>query len=206
MDTINLMNRPDAARSAGAASCRDKVRAPSRMAPELSVSQWFNTPAPLSIAALKGSVVFLHAFQLLCPGCVAHAIPQVQRIERTFAGTDLRIIGLHMVFEHHAAMSPVTLEAFLFEYGLRSPVGVDQADDASPIPQTMRRYGFRGTPSSVLIGRDGTILHEAFGIEDDLALGARIATALAAPVPDTGQTAATEASTCATGVCALPAT
>ncbi|WP_188579963.1 TlpA family protein disulfide reductase [Azorhizobium oxalatiphilum] len=172
------------------------------MAPELSVSQWFNTPEPLSIAALKGRVIFLHSFQLLCPGCVAHAIPQVQRIERTFSGSDLQIIGLHTVFEHHAAMSPTTLEAFLFEYRLNSPVGVDLADEASHVPVTMRRYGFRGTPSSVLIGRDGTILHEAFGIEDDLTLGARIATALATPVPDAGQ--AVEVSDCAAGVCALP--
>ncbi|MGU3496204.1 TlpA family protein disulfide reductase [Xanthobacteraceae bacterium A53D] len=205
MDTINLMGRADATRPAATPGSRDRLRGPSRAAPELAVSQWFNTPTPLSIAALKGSVVLLHAFQLLCPGCVAHAIPQVQRIERTFAGTDLRIIGLHTVFEHHAAMSPVTLEAFLFEYGLRSPVGVDQADDASPIPLTMRRYGFRGTPSSVLIGRDGTILHEAFGIEDDLALGARIATALAAPMPDARATQTAEAGSCATGTCALPA-
>jgi len=151
----------------------------SSIAPELAVSTWFNTPEPLSLEALRGRVVLLHAFQLLCPDCVAQSIPQIQRIERVFAKTDLQVVGLHTVFEHHEAMWPVTLEAFLHEYRIASPVGVDMADGQSPIPVTMRRYGFRGTPSSVLIGRDGSILHQTFGVEEDLAVGARIATALA---------------------------
>ena len=36
-------------------------------APELAVSEWFNTPVPLTLEALRGRVVLLHAFQLLCP-------------------------------------------------------------------------------------------------------------------------------------------
>ena len=150
------------------------------LAPELAVSTWLNTPEPLMLEALRDRVVLLHAFQLLCPGCVAQSIPQMQRIERVFASTDLQIMGLHTVFEHHDAMSPVTLRAFLHEYRIVSPVGVDMADEQSPIPVTMRRYGFRGTPSSVLIGRDGLILHQTFGVEEDLAVGARIAKTLAA--------------------------
>ena len=149
------------------------------LAPELAVSEWFNTPTPLALGPLRGRVVLLHAFQLLCPGCVANSIPQIQRIERTFAQSDLQIIGLHTVFEHHDAMLPVTLRAFLHEYRIASPVGVDLADESSPIPVTMRRYQFRGTPSSVLIGRDGVILHQTFGAEEDLVVGARIAMALA---------------------------
>lgn len=151
------------------------------LAPELAVSAWFNTPAPLTLAGLRGRPVLLHAFQLLCPGCVAQAIPQVQRIERVFSDSDLQVIGVHTVFEYHAAMSPVTLRAFLHEYRLRSPVAVDLAEEGSDIPVTMRRFGLQGTPSSVLIGRDGTILHHVFGVEDDLAVGARIAMALSAP-------------------------
>ena len=147
-------------------------------APKLAVSTWFNTQEPLTLEALRGRVVLLHAFQLLCPGCVAQSIPQIQRIERVFANTDLKVVGLHTVFEHHEAMSPVTLEAFLHEYRIASPIGVDMADGQSPIPVTMQRYGFRGTPSSVLIGRDGSILHQTFGVEEDLVVGARIAAAL----------------------------
>ncbi len=173
------------------------------LAPELSVSEWFNTPQPLSIAGLRGQVIFLHSFQLLCPGCVAESLPQVRRIERIFANTDLQVIGLHTVFEHHEAMTPTVLKAFIHEYRLTSPIGVDQADGQSDIPMTMRHYGFRGTPSSVLIGRDGAILHHAFGVEDDIAVGARIGMALAAPLPATMP--ADKIDGCADGACVAPA-
>lgn len=148
-------------------------------APELSVSRWFNTPAPVTLASLRGRVVMLHAFQMLCPGCVAHGTPQAQRAHALFRNTDLAVIGLHTVFEHHAAMRPVSLEAFIHEYRLAFPIGVDEASDEGPIPVTMRRYEMRGTPSCILIGRDGTIRHHGFGQEEDMALGAVIGSLLA---------------------------
>lgn len=172
------------------------------LAPEIAASTWFNTPAPLTLAGLRGRPVFLHAFQLLCPGCVSDALPQVKRIERVFTDTDLQVIGIHTVFEHHAAMTPVTLQAFLHEYRVTSPVAVDLAEDGSDIPVTMRRFGLRGTPSSVLIGRDGAVLAHAFGVEDDIAVGARIAMALAAPLP-AAQAPASGAG-CTDGRCEAP--
>lgn len=177
-----------------------RVAAAPRRAPELAVSEWFNTPAPISLASLIGRPVFLHTFQALCPGCVVDAIPQVKRIEQVFDRTDLAIIGLHTVFEHHQAMSSVTLKAFLHEYRLTSPVGVDLADDGSDIPVTMQRYHFRGTPSSVLIGRDGGVIHQSFGVESDLVLGARIAMALSEAASAKDDNPA-ELAGCAAGLC-----
>jgi hypothetical protein len=151
--------------------------------PEIAVSAWFNTPEPLTLASLRGRPVFLHAFQALCPGCVSDAVPQLHKLEQIFGKTDLAIVGIHTVFEHHAAMTPVTLKAFLHEYRITSPVGVDLADPNSGIPVTMQRFALRGTPSSVLIGRDGEIIHQTFGVEADMVLGARIAMALSQKVP-----------------------
>ncbi|MDP9837225.1 thiol-disulfide isomerase/thioredoxin [Neorhizobium huautlense] len=176
-------------------------------APELAISQWFNTAAPLTLAGLRGRPVLLHSFQLLCPGCVAQSIPQVQKIERVFADTDLQIIGLHTVFEHHAAMTPVTLEAFLHEYRITHPVGVDLADEHSETPITMQRFRLRGTPSSILIGRDGTIRHHVFGVEDDIVVGARIAMALAEkPSVTLSSPAEGESDDCLAGRCEMPET
>ncbi|MBG0801699.1 redoxin domain-containing protein [Methylocystis sp. H4A] len=152
-------------------------------APELAVSQWFNTPAPITLAGLRGRVVMLHAFQMLCPGCVAHGTPQAQRAHALFSDSDLAVIGLHTVFEHHAAMTPVSLEAFIHEYRLTFPIGVDQPAERGSIPVTMARYEMRGTPTAILIGRDGRIRHHGFGQEDDMALGAIIGTLLAEPAP-----------------------
>ncbi|HEY8126208.1 MAG TPA: redoxin domain-containing protein [Methylocystis sp.] len=150
-------------------------------APELAVSRWFNTPTPITLAALRGRVVMLHAFQMLCPGCVAHGTPQAQRAHALFRDSDLAVIGLHAVFEHHEAMTPVSLEAFIHEYRLTFPIGVDQPAERGPIPVTMARYAMRGTPTAILIGRDGRIRHHGFGQEDDMALGAIIGTLLAEP-------------------------
>jgi peroxiredoxin len=154
-----------------------------RAAPELQVSRWFNTPEPIKLAALRGRPVLLHTFQMLCPGCVAHAIPQARKIASMLRQTDLAVIGLHTVFEHHAAMTPVSLEAFLHEYGIQFPVGVDTPGETNPVPLTMQAYGFNGTPSTVLIDRDGAIAYQGFGQEDDVALGVRLGLLLAGANP-----------------------
>jgi peroxiredoxin len=148
-------------------------------APELAVSRWFNSDKPLTLASLRGRVVFLHAFQMLCPGCVTHGAPQAQKAHTLFRHTDLAVIGLHTVFEHHAAMTPVSLEAFIHEFRLTFPIGVDQPGDNDPIPVTMRRYGMQGTPTSIIIDRRGVIRHHGFGQEEDMAIGAILGSLLA---------------------------
>jgi len=150
-------------------------------APELAISQWFNTDAPLTLAQLRGRVVVLHAFQMLCPGCVQGGIPQAQRIANLFSPDKVAVIGLHTVFEHHDAMTPVALKAFLHEYRITFPVGVDVPGECTPIPQTMAAYGMQGTPTLILIDRAGRIRKHGFGAEDDLRIGADIALLTAEP-------------------------
>jgi hypothetical protein len=53
------------------------------------------------------------------------------------------------------------------------------ACEPGPIPKTMAAYGLRGTPSTVLIDRQGFIRHHGFGQEDDVALGFRLGLLLA---------------------------
>lgn len=151
------------------------------LAPELAVQRWFNTTSPVTLAGLRGKVVVLHAFQMLCPGCVSDAIPLARRLHALARGSDLVVLGIHTVFEHHAAMTPVALEAFLHEYRVTFPVAVDAPSGSGPIPQTMAAYGMRGTPSTVVIGRDGRIVSHTFGSEDDLALGLQLGALLALP-------------------------
>ena len=152
---------------------------PSRPAPEIAVTQWFNTDRQLTLADLRGRPVLIHAFQMLCPACVGHGTPQTERAHRMFRNTDLQVIGLHTVFEHHAAMTPVSLAAFIHENRLTFPIGVDAPGEGTPLPVTMGRYQMQGTPTSILIDRNGMILHHGFGQEDDMALGAAIMSALA---------------------------
>ena len=149
-------------------------------APAWSIARWFNSE-PLELAALRGRPVFLHAFQMLCPGCAQHAVPQSLKVAEAFADTDLAVIGLHTVFEHHHAMGPEALAVYLHENRIRYPVGVDAHVDGDPIPRTMRAYALQGTPSLMLIDRAGCLRLKHFGVVDDLRLGARIGGLLAEP-------------------------
>lgn len=148
-------------------------------APEWTASTWFNHPTGLTLAGLRGRVVVLHAFQLLCPGCVLHGLPQAQRIRATFTEEAVAVVGMHTVFEHHDAMGPATLAAFLHEYRIGFPVAVDTPVPGRPVPKTMADYALRGTPSLVLIDRAGRLRLNAFGRPDDLAVGAAIAALVA---------------------------
>jgi peroxiredoxin len=146
----------------------------STYAPELLVQTWFNTDRPLLLSGLRGRVVVLAAFQVLCPNSVGGAVPQARRIYETFEPKDVAVIGLHATFEHHDAFSAAVLKAFIHEYRLKFPIALDQPNSSSPIPHTMDRYKMRGTPSLVLIDKQGQVRKHAFGAVDDLRIGAEI--------------------------------
>ena len=136
-------------------------------APELMTSQWFNTKSPLTLSGLRGRVVVIEAFQMLCPGCVSHGLPQAQQIHDLFPRDKVAVLGLHTVFEHHAAMTPVSLAAFIHEYRLSFPIAVDQAG-AGEIPRTMEAYALRGTPSLIIIDQMGRLRAKHFGPATDM--------------------------------------
>jgi len=143
-------------------------------APPLQVDEWLNTPEPIELAGLRGKVVLLYAFQMLCPGCLSHGLPQAQRVHRMFRDDDVAVIGLHTVFEHHEVMGPAALRIFTQEYRWSFPIGIDRPSAEGGMPTTMREYAFGGTPSQVLLDRRGHIRLHHLGSIDDLALGAAI--------------------------------
>ena len=71
-------------------------------------------------------------------------------------------------------MTPVSLEAFIYEYRITFPVAVDRPSTTSNIPQTMEAFGMRGTPTLILLDRQGRIRLNHFGRMDDLRVGAII--------------------------------
>lgn len=178
-----------------------------RPAPEWQTTTWLNSPEPLSLERLRGRVVLLHAFQMLCPGCVARGLPQAQRVAGFFAGAPLVVVGLHTVFEHHGAMGFESLRAFLHEYRIRFPVGVDApGPDGDPMPRTMRAYAMQGTPTTVVIDAHGRLRRQVFGVHDDLLLGAELGTLLVEVERSAGATVAASpvaSDRCADGRCAV---
>ena len=145
-------------------------------APELIIEKWLNTNDDISLKSLKGNVIVVYAFQMLCPGCVENSIPQARKVDAVFKEMGVKVLGLHTVFEHHEAMTEVSLKAFLHEYKISFPVGIDMpsSTDNMPIPQTMSLYGMGGTPTLLLIDKEGLLRKHKMGHEDDLILGAEL--------------------------------
>lgn len=151
-----------------------------RLAPALDVVEWVNGP-PMTLEELRGRVVMIETFQMLCPGCVSHGIPQAKKVHASMDPEALVVLGLHTVFEHHDVMGSDALGVFLSEYKVPFPVGIDRHQEGEAIPLTMRRYGLQGTPSTVLIDRQGRIRFSNLGAVDDFVLGASIGQLLGEP-------------------------
>ncbi len=143
--------------------------------PELEVEHWLNSDAPISLESLTGRVVVLEAFQMLCPGCVSHSLPQAVRVSELFNPKDVIVLGLHTVFEHHHVQGTrAALQAFLHEYRIAFPVAIDAPSEHGPIPRTMAKYNMQGTPTTILIDKTGRLRKQSFGRSEDLELGAEI--------------------------------
>lgn len=147
-------------------------------APEWEISHWLNTE-PLSLADLRGKVIVVHAFQMLCRGCATVALPQLQRVANSFPSDRVAAVGLHTVFEHHAVQGPEALEAFLHENRYSFPVGVDMRGENELFPRTMSGYGMEGTPTLLLIDAEGRLREQHLGNVSDLYLGYAIGGLLA---------------------------
>jgi hypothetical protein len=144
-------------------------------APEWQVAEWLNTEKPLSLPDWRGRTLVALAFQLLCPGCVSQALPQLQRVRETFPEDQVAVVAIHTVFEHHEAQGRIdVLRAFLHENRIRHPIAVD-APGPDGIPLTFGSYAMQGTPTLLLIDPASRLRMQKFGHLDDLRLGAVIA-------------------------------
>jgi peroxiredoxin len=121
-------------------------------------------------------VVLVEFFQMLCPGCVNHGIPQAQRVHRLVKSGQVAVIGIHSVFEHHDVMGPEALQVFLAEFGVTFPVAVDRPGEV--LPATMKRWRLEGTPTTMLVDRQGRVRQTWLGKLDDLVLGVWLGTLL----------------------------
>ena len=92
----------------------------------------------------------------------------------TFSPEDVAVLGLHTVFEHYAAITPVSLKAFAFECKLLFSIGIDEPG-LGHLPKTMQSYGLRGTPSLSVIDAMGHLRGNYFGSVSDLQMGYQVA-------------------------------
>lgn len=141
---------------------------------ELDVSEWLNVTEPPRLADLRGRVVMVVAFQMHCQGCIVTALPQAQRVHDAFKPEEVTVLGLHCVFENHAAADPDQLRRFVAEQGLTFPIAIDTPTEGHPVPQTMRAWQLGGTPTIVLFDHAGRLRLRRLGHAEDLRLGAML--------------------------------
>jgi len=149
------------------------------VAQELSISCWLNIENEIKLSRLRGKVVLLEFFQMLCPACVFRSLPQASLLADLFKEDDFQVIGLHSVFEHHHVMTKEALEVFISEFRLNFPIGIDRHTLNHSIPQTMTDYEVRGTPASVLIDKQGHIRASHMGHVREEKISAQIGYLLA---------------------------
>ena len=147
-------------------------------APELEVQEWLNTKNDITLEKLKNKIVIIFAFQMLCPACVQHSIPQSKKLFEKFKNEDVVILGLHTVFEHHSVMNNEALKVFVHENNIKFPIAIDMPVKNDYIPASMKKYNMQGTPSLIIIDKEGYLRMNAFGLVEDLEIGLLIGSLL----------------------------
>jgi len=201
-------------------------------APDFQVDTWVQG-GPLNLSALTGRVVLIEVFQVNCPGCFVHALPEVLQLHRQYHDQGLTVIGLATAFEDFDINTLDNLQRLVatgeligeplrqlgksgllqgnrLDYSLPFPIGMDalienntkidegainafilgQLPDYASWPterkqavydkaraylqsrthcaQTFESYHLQGTPSSILVDRDGILRDVSFGYVNHL--------------------------------------
>ena len=128
-------------------------------APEIAIDglEWFNVPAPLSLAALRGKLVILDFWTFCCVNCM-HILPTLRLIEARWP-EEVAVIGVHSP-KFAAEREAANLIQAIARYGIAHPVVND------PEFQIWRRYGVRAWPTLAFLGPDGSIIDMVPGEPD----------------------------------------
>jgi thiol-disulfide isomerase/thioredoxin len=138
---------------------------PGTAAPEIALA---GAQGPVSLAALKGKVVYVDFWASWCGPC-RQSFPWMNALQARYAAKGLQVVGVNVDARRADA------DRFLAEVPATFAIGFDAQGD------TPRRYAIKGMPTSVLIGADGKVIqvHNGFRDEDRKALEAAIDGALA---------------------------
>jgi len=129
-----------------------------------------------SLAEYRGKVVLLNSWATWCEPC-KEEMPELQRLSEDYADDGLVVLGASI--DRRGADDRIA--AFTKEYGVTFPILLD------PTNAFAATFHTRGVPQSVLIGRDGSVVHTwqgAIGV-DPTADAAAIEAALSNTSPVT---------------------
>ena len=137
--------------ASGVLPATEATARPGAPAPDFAgIDGWLNTPAPLTMAALRSKVVLVDFWTYSCINC-RRTVPYLNRWQAEYGAKGLQVVGIHTPefgFEHmrHNVADAVR------EFGIRFPVGQDNAF------RTWRAWDNRAWPSFYLLDLDGRIV------------------------------------------------
>lgn len=130
-------------------------------APELAVDEWLGDTSP-TLASLRGKVVLVDFFQIVCPGC-KRAKPLIEGLQAKYKDEGLEVIGVATAFENLDMQQKEDVRSYVAQNEFTWPVAVDEN-----MKETFSRYAAMGSPWTVLIDRDGTVRHADFFDESEI--------------------------------------
>lgn len=135
-------------------------------APALSVGNWFNAPAKLSLTELHGKVVLLDFWGTWCGPCVAK-LPRTEALHQKFKDRGLVVIGVHSA--HEAEGVGDFLKKRMFSFAVAIDTG-----------ETAERYAIDAWPTYFLIDKSGKV---TWGFDHDLPSDQQVEDLLRQPHP-----------------------
>ena len=142
-------------------------------APAISVDKWVSLPAGAKAptpASLKGKVIYLYCFQSWCPGCHSSGFPTLQQVSTHFKDDkDVQCLTVQTTFEGFHANTSEKALAMAEKYQLKGiPVG--HSGSREKRSAIMTDFNTRGTPWTIIIGKDGIVKYNSFHIKPDAAI------------------------------------
>ena len=130
-------------------------------APELNVSEWYNT-APLTMDSLRGKVVVVDFWTYSCINCL-RTLPHMKQIWSRYKDQGLVLIGVHSP-EFEFEKDRKNVEAAIMRHGLEYPIGVDNDF------QTWNAFHNQYWPAQYFIDKEGDVrhIHEGEGGEGEI--------------------------------------
>jgi len=142
-------------------------------APEINVNKWMHIPEGLKAPTkeeLKGKVVYMYCYQSWCPGCHSSGFPTLRKVSNEFKDSDdVAFVVVQTVFEGFSTNTPDKWKGIADKYELTHlPFGHSGSQDKRS--SVMRDFRTRGTPWTVIIGKDGKVKYNGFHIKADSAI------------------------------------
>jgi thiol-disulfide isomerase/thioredoxin len=124
-------------------------------APTFKVAEWVGEASP-TVEDLKGKVVLVDFFQIICPGC-KRAKPMIEDLQKKYGDRGFQVVGIATAFENLGMQQADDIKSYVAQNDFAWPVAVDEG-----LKETFTRYAAMGSPWTVLIDREGVVRHADF--------------------------------------------